>query len=181
MAGTDSDGEGIHAAFLDKFLNLIRIRQVFADVIISHSDHVLLDAAQLAQFRLDDHVSGVRVFDDFPGDFDILLERPVRGVDHDRCEAVVNKLLARLECVAVVQVDRDGNVRIFLDDHIDYRPEIAVFGIGASAPGNLQNQRSLLFGNRTDDALGDFHVIDIERANRIAVLIRHLEHLPCID
>jgi len=42
------------------------------------------------------------------GDFDILLERLVAGVNHHAGETLVNALLAQLERVAVIQMDGDG-------------------------------------------------------------------------
>ena len=72
---------------------------------------VLFDAAELAQFRLDDDALGVRRVDHAPGDLDVLLERLVAGVDHDRAvEAAVDAVHAGL-LVAVVQVDGEDRHR----------------------------------------------------------------------
>ena len=64
----------------------------------------------MAEFAFDDAVMFVGVFGDAMADFDVLFERLMACVDHDAGEAFVDALLAEFESVAMVQVDRDGDV-----------------------------------------------------------------------
>jgi hypothetical protein len=54
----------------------------------------------------------VGVLDDLPRELDVLLERVVRAVDHHRLEPGVDAGLAELERVAVVEVERELEVRV---------------------------------------------------------------------
>ena len=52
-----------------------------------------------------------------------------------------------------------------------------MLGICARALGDLENDRRLLHRGRLGDALNDFHVVDVERADGIVAFIRLLKHL----
>ena len=56
---------------------------------------VELCADEMAEFGFHDAIVFVGVFDDFPGDFDVLLKRFVAGVNHHAGETFVNALLAQ--------------------------------------------------------------------------------------
>ena len=56
-----------------------------------------------------------------------------------------------------------------------------MIGVLASTGGALKHDRRLHFGSGTRDALDDFHVVDVERANGEAVLVSLLEHSFCCD
>ena len=122
------------------------------------------------------------VLDDLLGDLDVLLEGQAALVDHDRGEAAVDTTLAQLEAVAVVQVDDDGQVEAggllgVFDGSLDQVHQIDVLGIGASALGNLQDQRRALFDGGLGDALDDLHVVHVESADGVAAIVSLLEHL----
>ena len=89
----------------DELGRLVRLGQADA------AHDVLLDAAELAQFGLDDDPLGVGPIDDPAGDLDVLLQRLVRGVDHHRAvEAAVDAVVADL-FGAVVEVDGEDRLR----------------------------------------------------------------------
>ena len=60
---------------------------------------------------------------------------------------------------------------------LDQLDEVHVLGIRARALGNLKNHRRLFHRGRLGDALNDFHVVDVERADGIMAFIRLLKHL----
>ena len=139
--------------------------------------HIVLNAGQSAQLGLYHHAVVMGILHDLLGDLDVLREGLAGGIDHDRGKAAVNAGLAGLEVGAVVQVQSDGNLGAF--DHSGFHQlhQIGVVGIGAGALGNLQNQRSLLLPGSLGDALDDFHVVDVERADGVSAVIGLFEHL----
>ena len=77
-------------------------------------------------------------------------------------------MFAGLEGIAVVQVHCDGDIRVFLNRHIDNGIQIADTCISTCTSGYLQDKRGLFFGYSSYDALCDFHIVHIERAYCIA-------------
>src|SRR5437868_1388867 len=71
---------------------------------------VVLSAHQHAEFAFDDAVMFVGVIDDAFARFNVLIEWFVAGVDHHAGKAFIDAFLAQFEGVAVVQVDRDGDI-----------------------------------------------------------------------
>ena len=120
----------------------------------------------MAEFGFHGAVIFVRVFHDLFGDFDVLVERLVAGVNHDAGETFVNALLAQLERVAVVQMDGDGDVGQ-ADGGLDELLEINRVGVLARALGNLEDERGFFLFAGLDDGLDEFHVVDVERAEGV--------------
>ena len=54
--------------------------------------------------------------------------------------------------------------------------EVDVLGIAAGALGHLKDQGSLEVDGGLGDALDDLHVVDVERADGVAAVVRFLEH-----
>ena len=83
------------------------------------------------------------------------------AVNHNRCETVVNAFLADIEIFTVVKMQSNIYTCIFYSGFYQllqvYR--LCVF---SRACGNLQNQRGLFYLSGLDDALDDFHVVDIK-------------------
>ncbi len=77
----------------------------------------------------------------------------------------------------MVEIDRHRDVRVLFDHDVDDGLEVAVLGVFSGASGDLEDQRGPLLGDRLHDPLRDFHVVDVERANGIAILIGHFKHL----
>ena len=132
---------------------------------------VVLRANQHAEFTLDDAVVLVRVLHDALADLDVLVERLMAGVDHDAGEPFVDALLAKLEGIAVVEVDGDGDGGQ-ADAGLDELLEVNGIGVLARALGNLQHHRSLFLLARFDDRLEQLHVVDVKRAERVFALER---------
>ena len=98
------------------------------------------------------------------------------AVDHDRGEAAVDAGLAGLEVGAVVQMQGDGQLGVAQDGSLDQLHQVVVVRIGAGALGDLEDDRGLLLGAGFGDALDDFHIVDIERADGVAAVVGLLEH-----
>ena len=133
------------------------------------------------QLAFDDHAVVVRVLDHLTGQLDVLFQRQMRAVDHNGGEAAVDAGLAGLKIRAVVQMQHDRQIHAALlrvqQRRLDQLHEIHVLGIRTRALGDLENDRRLLHRGRLGDALNDFHVVDVERADGIVAFIRLLKHL----
>ena len=132
---------------------------------------VELRADQMAEFGFHHAIVFVGVFHDFLGDFDVFLERLVAGVNHHAGETFVNALLAQFKRVAVVQMHGNGDGGQ-ADGRLDEFFEINRIGVLARALGNLEHHRRLFLFARLDDGLKQFHVVDVERAQRVFALQR---------
>ena len=75
-----------------------------------------------------------------------------------------------------MQGDRKTGLLLGSLDELD---EIGVVGVGTRAAGDLQDDGSLDLGRGLGDALDDLHVVDVERTDGIAALIRLAEHFLC--
>ena len=178
VAGADGDGQRVNAGRLHKFLNLVGIgvkRVVVADF------HVVLNAGQTAQLALNHNAVIVRILDHLTGQLDVLFKRQMRAVDHDGGEAAVDAGLAGFKIRAVIQVQHDRQIYAALlrvqQSGLNQLHQIHMLGISARALGNLKNHRRLFHRSRLGDALNDFHVVDVERADGIVAFIRFLKHL----
>ena len=105
----------------------------------------------------------------------------MRAVDHNGGETAVDAGLAGLKIRAVIQMQHDRQIHAALlrvqQRRLDQLHEIHMLGIRARALGDLENDRRLLHRGRLGDALNDFHVVDVERADGIVAFIRLLKHL----
>ena len=172
VAGADGDGEGIAAGFLGEFADLVGLGEV--GVFGLDVDGVF-DACELAEFCFHDDAALMRVLDDFFRDFDIFFESVVRRVDHDGRKPVVDGRFASFEVSAVVEVHDDGKSGRF-DGCLNQVFQVDGVGIFSCACGDLKDERGIAFFTRFDDSLDGFHVVDVERADRIAAFIRFFEH-----
>jgi hypothetical protein len=140
---------------------------------------VELRADQVPEFAFDHAIVFVRVFDDFPADFDVLLKRFVAGVDHHAGEPLVDAVLAKLERIAVVEVNGDGDVGK-ADGRLDELIEIDGIGVLARSFRDLEHHRRLLLFASLDDGLQHFHIVDVESSQRVFPLERFGEKFPCV-
>ena len=127
---------------------------------------IVLRADEHAEFAFDHAIMFVRVFDDLFANFDVLLERLMAGIDHDAGETFIDAFLAKLERIAVVQVDGDGDIGE-ADGGFDQFLEVNGIGVLAGALGNLQHHRRFFLFAGFDDRLEQFHVVDVESAERV--------------
>ena len=73
----------------------------------------------------------------------VLVERQGGTVDHNGAEAAVNAGLAGLEVRAVVQMERDGDLRALQHGGLDQLHQVGVAGVGAGALGHLEDNGGL--------------------------------------
>ncbi len=144
--------------------------------VISSHVHFVLNAGQSTQLSLDHNAVIVSVLNDLTGDLDVLSERLGGSVDHNGGEAAVDAGLAGLEAVAVIQMQRDRDLRALDGSGLNQLHQVGVVGIGARALGHLQDNRSLLLAAGFGDGLNDFHVVHVESADSVAAVISLLEH-----
>ena len=167
VRGADGDGERIHAGLLDEIHDLVGL-----GVDGLGGLNVVLDARQHAELAFDGHVVLVGVLDDFPGQFDVFVVGMGRAVDHDRGETGLDAGYAQFIGVAVVEVQRDGDVAAHFPGHFDralaHVAQHGLVGVLARAARHLDDHRRLRLDAAGDDGLELFHVVEIVGRNGIA-------------
>ena len=136
----------------------------------------VLDAGKSAEFGLDDDAVIMGILHDLTGQGDIILKALGGSVDHNGGEAAVDAGFAELERVAVVKVQRDGDLGVLDDGGLYQLHQIGVVGIGARTLGDLQDNGALELTGRFGDTLNDLHIIDVERADGVSTVIGFREH-----
>ena len=174
VGGADGDRQGVTTGAGNEFLNLFGTGVGSS---LSGNVHFVLDTGQRAQLSLNNNAVVVSVLNNLLGDFNVLLEGLGGSVDHNGSEATVDAGLAGLEAVAVVQVQSNGDLGAFNHSSFNQLNQVGVVSVGASALGNLQDNRSLFFLTSLGNSLNDFHVVHIESANCVAAVVSLLEHL----
>src|SRR5581483_6665004 len=96
----------------------------------------------------------------------VFFERLVAAVNHHAGEPFIDAILAQLECIAVIEMDGNRDIRE-ADGGFDELLEINRVGVLACAPRNLQHDRGLFLLASLDDRLEQFHVVYIEGAERV--------------
>ena len=172
VAGADGDGQGVYAGAGHKFLYLGGVGEL--GVRLADIDGVL-DAGQLAQLALYHDAALVGVFHHLAGHGDVFFKVQLGTVDHHGGKTAVDAVLADLEAVAVIEVQRDGNIGI-QHGGLHQLGEVNMLGVLAGAGGNLQDDRGLLQLGGLGDGLNDLHVVDIEGADGVAALVGLAEH-----
>ena len=132
---------------------------------------VMLGADEHPELALDDAVVFVGVFHDLLADLHVLFERLVAGVDHDTGKPFIDALLAELEGVPVIEMDRDRDVGE-TDGRLDEFLEVDRVGVLARALGNLEHDRSLFLLAGLYNRLEQLHVVHVEGAEGILPLQR---------
>ena len=173
VRGADGDGQRVAAGAGDELLHLFGVGVALLAVL--HSD-LILHAGQSAQLRLDHHAVIVGVLHDLAGQGDIFLKRLGGGVDHDGGKAAVDAVLAQLKGIAVVQMQRNGDLGILDNGGLHQLHQIGMVGIGAGALGNLQDDGASQLAGSLGDALDDLHIVDVEGADCIAAVISLRKH-----
>src|SRR5206468_754081 len=82
---------------------------------------------------------------------------------------VIDAFFAKLEGIAVVEVDGNGNIGR-ADGGFDEFFEVDGMRIFPGAAGDLQHHGRLFFFASLDDGLEKFHVIDVKSAERVFAL-----------
>ena len=99
----------------------------------------------------------------------------MRAVEHNGSEAAVDTRFAGCEIRTVVEVQSNRNVADF-ESRFDEVDEVLMVRVLSCAGGALKDDGRFEFGSGTRDALNDFHVVDVERADSEAAFVSFLEH-----
>ena len=141
------------------------------------NDFVFL-AADLAEFRLDAHAARMGIVDYLLDEGDVLFERELAAVDHDRAIAGIDGGLAPLEAGAVVNVDghRDRDVVVMHvgEDHVD--DDVVAAHVSGRAFADAEDDRGLEFLASVEDGAHPFEVVDVELSDCVVSLLGLLEH-----
>ena len=163
MAGSNGNGQRIHTGSFYEFHCLIRIGEGCGAGV--HIDCVF-HTGQSSQFRFHHNTVGMSIFHNLSGDADVLFKRMLGTIDHDRRKSVVHTFLADIEIFAVVQMKGDIQSRI-QDGCFHQLQKICRLGIFAGSGRHLQDQGRALLDGSVDDALNDFHIVNIKRTDGI--------------
>ena len=172
MAGADGDGQAVHAGAADELLHL---RGVGKHGVLRRDIHRVLDAGQLAQLAFHHNAPGVGIVHHLLRHGDIFFKAVFAAIDHNRGKAAVDAGLAHLKVFAVVQMQRDGQLRI-QNGCLHQLGEINMLCIFPGAGRDLQDHRRALQLRGFRDALNDLHIVYIEGADGVAALIGLLKH-----
>ena len=139
----DRDRERVDPGRRDELDRLVGIGEVHLARAVP-----VLDPAERAELALDGDATRVRVLDDLLRDGDVVVERGrrlavglERAVHHHAREAELDRGDARRGLVAVVEVERDRDLRVELDRRLHQVPEEPVVRVGARAAGGLDDDR----------------------------------------
>jgi hypothetical protein len=180
VAVADGDGERIHPGLFHERDRLVRVGVAAAfGVTAAFLAIVVLRANQHAEFAFHDTIVLVGVVHNLPANLHVFIERLVRSIDHHTGETFIDTFLAKLEGIAVVQVNGDGNVgkaHGCLDEFL----KINRVGVLAGAFGNLEHYRRLLFFARLDYRLEQFHIVHVESPQGVFALERLGEQFSCV-
>ena len=135
-----------------------------------------LETGQAAQLTLHRNAAGVREFDHFARNFDVVLVAG-RGfavfaqaaVHHHRAKARLDGAKAHARRGAVVLVHTNRDVRVHLDRGSDEVAQKGLTGIGACPGRALQNHRAVDRRRGLHDGLHLLQVVDVESRQAVAV------------
>ena len=181
VARADGDGERIAAGLGREFNDFFRL-----GIVGNCGRDFVFNASENAELGFDGDIVLVSVSDNLLRELDILGERKVAAVDHDRREARVNAALAGLEAVAMVEVEND--LRLLATEllgvfnrALSHIAQDGGVGVLARTLGNLHNYGRLRFNRRLNDGLHLLHRIEVESGDGITALDRFGKHLLGID
>src|SRR3954463_16014896 len=108
----------------------------------------------------------VSVVHHFAANLHIFFKSFVAPVNHHARETLIDTLLAKIEAVAMVQMDGDGDIR---ETHRSFNELFQINGIGVLAGpfGDLEDDRGFFFFTSLDDGLKQIHIVNIESAEGI--------------
>ena len=129
--------------------------------------NLVFNAGEHAEFAFYGYVKLMCVVHYLLGEGNVLLIRQVRAVDHHRREAVVDAAFAKLEAVAMVEMENDLGMlpAEFLGiGHcaLSHVAEQGAVGIVARTLGNLKDNGRFFLGSSLDDGLELLHVVEVK-------------------
>ncbi len=180
VAGADGDSEGIQPGPFAEFRRLPGIGKKFFNIFFIlgriQAHHILLNPPQHAQFRLHHHARRMGHLDGFGGEMNIFLKRMMAAVDHHAGITITDAGFDQFDGVAVIAVDTDRQVGIFLNGRVNNRLEKADIGIFSGALGYLKNTGAAFLGAGLHDGLREFHIVDVKRPNCEPTVIGEIKH-----
>ena len=108
MGGSYAHRKGIDLRARDEFLRLVRIRVRILSLSVVQ---IIFLAAYLAEFALNRHIARVADIGDRFCQRDVVLERLLRSIVHNRCISGTEGCACQIEAVAVVQMADHRNLR----------------------------------------------------------------------
>ncbi|OQA29208.1 MAG: hypothetical protein BWY57_03370 [Betaproteobacteria bacterium ADurb.Bin341] len=175
VRGADRAGQRVAAGLLDEGFGLLGLG---VDMLVGRD--ILFHAFELAQFCLDHDALGVGGVHDALGDLDVLLERIVRGVDHDGAVDAGGDAVHAGLLVTVVQMHREDGIREDLVGRGHHHLEHQLVRIRARALGKLHDEGGFALDVAFEQAHGLLEVVDVVRADRI-LAIGLLKKFFCSD
>ena len=164
VRGADGAGQGIAAGLFDEIFGFDGVGE--AGVTFLNFD-VLFDATEHTEFGFDRDAFGVRAINDAFGDRDVLVERIVRGVDHDGTEKTgIDAFVAGL-LVAVIKMDGKNSFGKDFCSRADDRFEHALVGVFPGTLGNLDDERGLGINGALEEAHRLLGVVDVVGADGV--------------
>ena len=176
MAGANGNGQRIDAGAVYKILNLVRVSII--GLVGFHADFVF-HAGELTQFAFNGDAACMCIIHHFFGNRHVFLIIEMGTVDHNGGKAAVNALLAQLKAGAVIKMQRNRQAGFF-HRRLYHMIQIAVMRVFAGRTRNLQNNRGIQFLAGFHNALHNFHIVHVERADRITAVIRLFKHVLCV-
>ena len=170
VCGADGDSQRVHAGALCELSGLGGDGVAVAAAAVE----VVFLAADLAQLSLHRDAGSVAGADHGLGDLDVLLKHMVRAVDHDGGVTGAESLHGQLVAAAVVEVHHDGDagLRSSGGHHgVEHGRRSILQGAGSG----LDDDGSAQLLGSGDDGLHHLHVLGIERADGVMVLLS-VEH-----
>ncbi len=103
---------------------------------------------------------------DLRGHGDVLLQRQLMPVEHQRGEAGAQAFHILFVVGAMIQVQHDGDIGAFAE-HFRHGGNHLQAGIFDGALAGLDDHGRLFFHGRLHDGLGHFHIVEVECADGI--------------
>ena len=173
---SDGDGERVATCTGSEINYLLRL-----GIVGFLSGNLILDTCEDTQFGLNGHIVLVCIFNDLPGEGDIVLIWEGGCIDHNGREAHVDAALAKLERIAVIEMEADlrmlpSEFLCIFNSTLCHVTEKSLVGIVACTLGNLEDYRGLCFGSSLDDSLELLHIVEIECRNGVTAFDGFCEH-----
>ena len=144
------------------------------------TDDAVLFAADCADLCLNGETELMCNVNELCGLLNVLVDREVRAVEHDRGEAGLNALVAAvIGAVIEVQSDRNGDAEGFIHclDHCSNGLEAA--HILSCAFGNTEDDRGVQLLRCEQNSLCPFEVVDVELTDSVLTVSCLVQHVFC--
>ena len=177
VAGTDGDCEGVASGAgceVNYFLG--------TGVVGFLCGNLIFDTCENAELGLYGNVILVCIVNNLLCEGDVLFVRKGGSINHDGAEAHIHAALAKLEAVAVVEMENDlgmlpAEFLGIFNSTFRHIAEKGLVGIVARTLGNLEDDRALGLCGGLDDGLELLHVVEVESGDGVTALDCLCEHL----